>query len=923
LGARGVSAAREISDIPRDFSAAQSGLTRLNAYDQPTYGARLQGVAEDVGDVMARRQAMRPDEGAPAMPGFSSFTDIVPDTRMYAVKPGGGNNPLNLGSTLPLKEQGKMGAHLSEAQYSDPVAIFEQQLQKHFPRGIDNRNLLRDWEDYLKGYLAVHANGVEYSDPNGAAMQALKKEAADKFAENHNIAAADIDPTNKKLNTASQIEQVLPAYNSWVMGPYQKYITNQMGTGVPTDPYLKEINEANIPLHELFGLDAAGGNITRAEDAEKRRARFLRFNQENPNFDPNAPQNANIGKQTATTEFGKQLEDYLDNALYPNQASNYYPEKFPQVSKMPKETIVTDFLISEPWKQTGLEAIQKRMLQDLLNNNEVDINKISNRTPALIAKDMINEYKIKQKSKDAIQKAKDDWRAARYDSIESVIPFDDGTKIQIIRPEDVKTEAGKLLALRDLGQSTVDLKQCIGAGCMNTPDYTGHGPYIEPHTGKPARQVADYGATHVKRYMERLEKDKAEIARLIDKDGVSQASVDLHYEIPRTLRVSQQVDAIASWLGNNDPQALPEFERNVDAFGIAEAVKNAYQLYPEVYQYVEKLNKTSKKFITEMKGFKNGEIPEKFVPHMVQWLNSMGNQLSDVGDLKNIPNVHDLEHESNSISKLMEKNQHWYIPTVEEFFETMEKEKALPRFFTTDEFALKATERGVDLSAEPKRAEGEQAKYPEGATLFQMDMIDYFEPGAIRKSYGGYDRIISYNSRTGEIVASEVKRDENGNWIDHPSYGGPRAHTTVPTPEEFQRAMGRPMRLATRQLEADQQFQPERVDPQTREVLAMNMHDYFENPEGDDYYANLDQNGLEDMRILMGNQAERSRLPRFAGQAIAEMLLDQDTHTQQIRELINQLQATGNQGMVDITEPQAENMLNILIDWTERYPLNE
>jgi hypothetical protein len=270
----------------------------------------------------------------------------------------------------------------------------------------------------------------------------------------------------------------------------------------------------------------------------------------------------------------------------------------------------------------------------------------------------------------------------------------------------------------------------------------------------------------------------------------------------------------------------------------------------------------------------------------------------------------------------------------------MEKENALPRFFTTDDFALKATERGVDLSAEPKRAESEQSKYPEGASLFQIDMIDYFEPGAIRKSYGGHDRIISFDPNTNTVIASEVKRDPNtGEWIDHPTYGGPRSHFTMPSPEEFRNEMGRPMRLATRQPvvedelanavqamepEAPQQFQPARVDPQAREVLAMNMHDYFQNPEGDDHYANLDQNGLEDIRILMGNQAERSRLPVEYHRDIVDALLNQDDHVNTIRYIIDTLQGPGYfVSMPELTTPQLENILDIVISWTERYPLNE
>jgi uncharacterized protein YeaC (DUF1315 family) len=50
--------------------------------------------------------------------------------------------------------------------------------------------------------------------------------------------------------------------------------------------------------------------------------------------------------------------------------------------------------------------------------------------------------------------------------------------------------------------------------------------------------------------------------------------------------------------------------------------------------------------------------------------------------------------------------------------------------------------------------------------------------------------------------------------------------------------------------------------------------------------------------------------------------LNQDERTQDIRDLLNHLQTRGAEG-TGLTEPQAENMLNMLISWTERYPLNE
>jgi hypothetical protein len=936
MGARGASAAREVGDIPRDFSAAQSGLTRLNAYDQPTYGARLQGVAEDVGDVMARRQAMRPDEGVPAMPGFSSFTDIVPDSRMYAVKPGGGNNPLNLGSTLPLKQQGKMGEYLSSVQYDDPVAVFKNQLEKHYTRGIDNRQLLADWEDYLNGYLSVHAKGVQYSDPNGPAMNALKKEAADKFAESYNagtIGAADIEPTNKKLYTASQIEQVLPAYNSWVMGPFKKYITNQMGTGLATDPLLQAVDQSGMPPNEIFGqavpMDYEIDSLQRRADSRRNDFVQTLFNSSV------APENSVIGKVTATTPEGVAYENALDVSFYPKGPYSFKDEdgrnttQFPTVSKLDRNALITDFL-TKPEEETGFSSIRKQVFQDLLSGN-LDPGKLSNTTPATITRQMIKDKMAEFKEQQLSKQGAAAWIPKRAAEMPTDMEFPDGSKMTIITPEMAKADEN--MTARDLGQITLDLNQCIGAGCMNTQDYSGHGPYIVPHTGKPPPrgkvEPDKYG------YMRRLKNGEIEIASLKDPEGLSKATLELKRD--KSIPLHNLVHTIGVYLEDNKPEFAQEFFNNVSNFGREEAIKNAVQLHPEIQDLLLSIQKKS---VTQIKGKSNNEIDKAYIPHVVEWLNTNADKLKDVRDLQNLPDVHDLTRSYDAVGKLMDKNQHWYSPTVEKFFDTMENENALPRFFTTDEFALKATERGVDLSAEPKRAEGEQAKYPEGATLFQMDMIDYFEPGAIRKSYGGHDRIISYDPRTNVAVVSEVKRDPNtGEWIDHPTYGGPRSHSTMPTPEEFQRDMGRPMRLATRQpmvedelANAVQQMEPEapqqfnRPTEFQRGIVAQNIEDYlqghFANIEN--VIADMEEPYATDMRILTGSQQPEARLPEQYHRDIIDALINQDDHVGTIRYIIDTLQGPGYFANIpELTTPQLENILNIVISWTERYPLNE
>jgi hypothetical protein len=83
MGANVAKTGREIRDIPSDFVNAQSGLKRQDVFGQQTLGTRLQGAAENIGDIMARREM----QGLSAVPGIPA--SIVPETKMYAVRPAG------------------------------------------------------------------------------------------------------------------------------------------------------------------------------------------------------------------------------------------------------------------------------------------------------------------------------------------------------------------------------------------------------------------------------------------------------------------------------------------------------------------------------------------------------------------------------------------------------------------------------------------------------------------------------------------------------------------------------------------------------------------------------------------------------------------------------------------------------------------
>jgi len=81
MGAKAVETGREIRNVPEDFRAAQSGLRRESVFGGPTLGARTQGLFDEIGDVMARREM----QGLSPIPGIPDV--VSPQTRMYAVRP--------------------------------------------------------------------------------------------------------------------------------------------------------------------------------------------------------------------------------------------------------------------------------------------------------------------------------------------------------------------------------------------------------------------------------------------------------------------------------------------------------------------------------------------------------------------------------------------------------------------------------------------------------------------------------------------------------------------------------------------------------------------------------------------------------------------------------------------------------------------
>ena len=912
LRVAGRTVTQDIRNFPSDYTNAQAGITR----DYSTLGSRAAGATDTFG------QAIRPlaetinnqvmETGGIKMP--MGMPDIP--VAQFAVKTGGGNYPTNMGSTNPLVEQGKFGRHLSESQISDPIKAFEKTLESHYP-GHDNRKyaLERDWKEFEKEYAQARTPGVGYE-----LTPELAKQAADVFARDFN---AKLEPNEKPLLSVSDIERVAPHFNTWNMSPYQNYITRQMGTGLSTDPYLQQANEANIPLNNLFRLGEQSGDDEVTQDAARRRDQFLRIQQMNPNFDLNAPQNINVGKQTATTPAGIQLEDYLDKTLYPSKASYMNKDMFPALSKIPEDALVTDFLSAEPWKQTGLPAIQDKVLRDLVAN-KIDPNKISALTPAVVLKQIIEDYKKEQEAISKTKEAVDSYRIARNKELPVDLTYDDGSQMVVFTKADYDKDP--IMLTRDLSQITKDLQQCIGAGCHNIGDYQGmHGPVLEPHTGKAPK--GSKGVFTYASYFEGLKNGTREIASLKNPDGVAEFTANIMVRGNDFLGTpTTHKGFVRNWIENeilsgkenrdNWQPILDNLDKNNNTY-LHSVLESTPELKDAFYKHF--LPKPEK-YITEMKGYKNEEIADKYIPKVKEWLNKEAANLGGVtmdqleGEIFDLKNV----HSANNV--LSDKHQNWSSVAIENLLIDARDNNLLPRFFDDKDFEKLAGDRQVDLTEDPIHTNRHSSPTLEKAYQeVSQQIVDTFTDTYVRDAFANND-----NPALNGIIR-EIEERPQGYGLGNYS---PAIRQQVI--ERLREEAGRSNELnqiadGIQGMEPEQArgWPPERLTELQADVLEQNIQNYF---AGNEYVVPEDmvEPYATNTRILMGSQNPEARLPEQYHRDIVDALLNQDEHTDTIRYIIDTLQGPGYfPAIPELTARQLENILNIVISWTERYPLAE
>ena len=175
LGKQAIETGRELRAIPEDFRNAQAGVRRESNLGGETYGAKLQGVAEDVGDVMARQQARRNRYETYPKSSVEVFGGLVPDTKMYAVRNTGEGQMLrpstSAGGVEPRNvDYGDTEQYLREIapalSVNKPEEIIDQYEASYMSENTPAvRKLNEDWErfqaDKIKEMYPSHFSKAE------------------------------------------------------------------------------------------------------------------------------------------------------------------------------------------------------------------------------------------------------------------------------------------------------------------------------------------------------------------------------------------------------------------------------------------------------------------------------------------------------------------------------------------------------------------------------------------------------------------------------------------------------------------------------------------------------------------------------------------------------------------------------------------
>ena len=270
MGAEATRIGRQVKDIPTDFYNAQSGLQKIDPITgQPTYGAKLQGVAESVGDIMAQREM----QGLPPIPGLPASMQPT-NPKLYAMRPAGSRVT---SATLPETAKPDAATYMPaqeiirnviDSPTMTPVQALDE-IQNNILRKPEAASARRAFESFLK----TKANEMYPDAPSeGAALAAYKARFGDREA----AAAHSLEMYDQFLQTPNGIQyraaldlpsaEVLPAMHeaaaNWLNSQFTNYLIEKVGT--PNEPAAKLASQGLTfyPPSEIFdSADTSGSQI--------------------------------------------------------------------------------------------------------------------------------------------------------------------------------------------------------------------------------------------------------------------------------------------------------------------------------------------------------------------------------------------------------------------------------------------------------------------------------------------------------------------------------------------------------------------------------------------------------------------------------------------------------------------------------------
>jgi len=333
MGAEATRMGRQIGDIPSDFVNAQSGLTRMDPVtNQPTYGAKLQGVAQGVGDLAQSRR----ESGLSLVPGVPDV--FTPPTSMYAVRPSGSTiaMPQYPATTRADSMPKNTAAHkvLGEVVDEGQTQLSTNALMQQWDaRRIDARadatpfqqyaeaRALEAYPDAPSGGAALNAVSARYSDHED--FRAVELGWLNDFMQTPEGQASELS----RVPSPAQLQARHEAATQWLYGPLLNYTRRHVGA--VGDPLVKLASQGITYRSPDRLQDTADYELTQTDLAKRRQKSNLPAEgMVRPAL--NAKQAELTQAQDALRALQQQREGYRDVALQQGLAD---PAELPEYAR--------------------------------------------------------------------------------------------------------------------------------------------------------------------------------------------------------------------------------------------------------------------------------------------------------------------------------------------------------------------------------------------------------------------------------------------------------------------------------------------------------------------------------------------------------------------------------------------------------------